>query len=149
MVDDGNWSVGSIVSFWNVISLSVGSINFIAENMFLWAFKTFKFVLPLEGLNWRVTGVLIRLFTITAAVAISIVLCIIVLFALGGNSGFFNVMISISEHFSLFLSSFTELVFSSDGGLLLEVSKVVVFFFTVIRFRCHRRKLRWERGVER
>ena len=47
--DGGNWSVVSIVSFWNVMSLSVGSINFIAENIFLWDFKTFKFVLPLEG----------------------------------------------------------------------------------------------------
>ena len=102
IADDWNWSVVSIVSFWNVISLSVGSINSIAENMFLWAFKTFKFVLPLEGLNWRVTDVVIRLFTITAAVAISIVLCVIVWFALGGNSGSFNVIISISGLFLYF-----------------------------------------------
>ena len=61
-----------------------------------WDFNAFKVVLPLEGRNWRVTGVVIRLFTITAAVAISMVLCVFVLFALGGNSGSFNVMISIS-----------------------------------------------------
>ena len=59
IADDENWSVVSIVSFWNVISLSVGSIKFIAENIFLWAFNTFKVVLPLEGRNWRVTGVVI------------------------------------------------------------------------------------------
>ena len=96
IADDGNWSVVSIVSFWKVISLRVGPINFIAENIFLLAFNTFKVVLPFEGLRWRVTGVVIRLFTITAAVAISMVLCVIVLFVFGGNSGSFNVMISIS-----------------------------------------------------
>ena len=34
VADDGNWLVVSIVSFWNVISLSVGSINFVAENIY-------------------------------------------------------------------------------------------------------------------
>ena len=39
----------------------------------------------------------------TAAVAISIVCCVIVLLALGGNYGSFNVMISISGRCFLFL----------------------------------------------
>ena len=47
--EDGNWSVVSMISFWNVINFSVGSISFIAEKIFLCAFSTFKFVLPLEG----------------------------------------------------------------------------------------------------
>ena len=49
IADDENWSVVSIVSFWNVINLSVGSISFMAEKIFLFDFNTFKFVLPLEG----------------------------------------------------------------------------------------------------
>ena len=39
----------SMISFWNVINLRVGSISFIAEKIFLCAFRTFKFVLSLEG----------------------------------------------------------------------------------------------------
>ena len=58
--EDGNWSMMSMISFWNVINFNVGSINFIAEKIFLCAFSTFKFVLPLEGRSWRVTGVVIR-----------------------------------------------------------------------------------------
>ena len=38
-----------MVSFWNVINLSVRSISFMAEKMFLYAFKTLKRVLLLEG----------------------------------------------------------------------------------------------------
>ena len=70
----------------------------------------------------------------TAAVAISIVRCVIVLFALGGNSGSFNVMISISRRCSLFLFVLNIVVFSLNGGMLLGVSKVVVFFLTVVSF---------------
>ena len=50
----------SMISFWNVINFSVGLISFIAEKIFLCAFSTFKFVLPLEGRSWRMTGVVIR-----------------------------------------------------------------------------------------
>ena len=71
--EDRKWSVVSIVSFWNVINLSVGWISFIAEKMFLCDFSTFKFVLPLEGRSRRVTGIVIRSLTIIAAVAILIV----------------------------------------------------------------------------
>ena len=71
------------------------------------------------------------------------------LFALGGNSGSFNVMISVSGRFSLILSSFVELVFSSDGGLLLEVSKVVVFFLTVFLFSMSSSKTSLGAGGER
>ena len=49
IADDGNWSVVLIVSFWNVINLSVGSIIFMAKKIFSCAFNTFKLVLPLEG----------------------------------------------------------------------------------------------------
>ena len=59
-VEDGNWSVVSIVSFWNVINLIVGSIRFMTEKIFLCAFNTFKFVLLLEGYNWRVNGGVIQ-----------------------------------------------------------------------------------------
>ena len=51
----------------------------------------------------------------TVAVAISIVRCVIVFFALGSNSGSFNVMISISGRCSLFLFVLDVVVFSLDG----------------------------------
>ena len=124
----------SIVSFWNVINLSVGSKSLIAEKMFLCAFSTFKFVLPLEGRSWRVTGFVIRWFRMTVVVAISIVRWVIVLFALGGNSGFFNVMISISGLCSSFLFLLNIVVFSLDEEMFSGVSKVVVFFLTVLSF---------------
>ena len=53
------------------------------------------------------------------------------MFALGGNAGSFNVMISISGICSLFFSSSSVVVFSLGGGLLLEVSKMMVFYLTV------------------
>ena len=64
----------------------------------------------------------------TAAVVISFVRCVIVLFALESDSGSFNVMISISRRRSLFLFLLNVVVFSLDGKMLLDVSKVVVFF---------------------
>ena len=60
------------------------------------------FVLPLEGLSWSVTGVVIILFTMNTAVATSIVRCIMVLFA-SGKTGPFNVITSVVVCFSLFL----------------------------------------------
>ena len=49
IAEDGNWSVASTVSFWNVIYLNVGSISLMTEKIFVCAFNMFKFVLPLEG----------------------------------------------------------------------------------------------------
>ena len=65
----------------------------------------------------------------TAAVAISIVRWVIVLFAVGGNTGSFNVMISISGLCSLFLLPLNAVAFSMDRGLLFGVSNVMNFFF--------------------
>ena len=82
----------------------------------------------------------------TAAVAISIVLCVIVLFALGGNSRVFNVMISVSGLFSLFLFALNVVVFSLDGGMLLGVPKIVDFFLTVFSFSTPSSKTSLESG---
>ena len=82
----------------------------------------------------------------TVAVAISIVRCVIVLFVLGGNSGSFNVMISISGLFSLFLFVLNVVVFSLDGGMLIGVSKVVDFFLTVFSFSTSSSKTSLESG---
>ena len=70
----------------------------------------------------------------TTVVAISIVRCVIVLFALGGNSRSFNVMISFYGRYSLFLFVLNVVVFSLGGGMLLDVSKVVFFSLTVVSF---------------
>ena len=85
----------------------------------------------------------------TATVAITIVPCVIVLFALGGNSGYFNVMILISERCSLFLFVLNVVVFSLNGGMVLGVLKVVVFFLTVVSFSTSSSKTLLESGVER
>ena len=82
----------------------------------------------------------------TAAVAISIVRCVIVLFVLGGNPGSFNVIISISGFFSLFLFLLNVVVFSLDGGILLGVSKAVVFFLAVFSFSTSSSKTSLESG---
>ena len=82
----------------------------------------------------------------TTVVAISIVLCVIVLFALGGSSRTFNVMISVSGLFSLFLFVLNVVVFSLDGRIVLGVSKVVVFFLTVISFSTPSSKTSLESG---
>ena len=111
--------------------MSVRSIIFITGKIFLCASNTFKFVIPLKGRSWRVTGAVIRWSTMTTAVAISIVRWVIVLFALGGKSGPISVMISISGFYSLFLFSFNVVVFLLDWEMLLGVSKAVVFFLAV------------------
>ena len=77
---------------------------------------------------------MILLFTMTTAVAISIVCCVIVLFVSAGNSGSFNTVISISGVFSSFLFPSDVIIFSSDGGVMLGVLKVVVSFLVVFYF---------------
>ena len=70
-----------IISFWKVINFSGASINFIAKKICVCAFNTFKFVLPLEGRSCSMDGIVIQSLIMTDAVAISIVICIIVVFA--------------------------------------------------------------------
>ena len=72
-----------IVSFWKVVSLNIGSINFIVKKVFLCTFRTFRILLPLEGGSWSVTRVVILLLILTAAVAIPIVICVIAVFSSG------------------------------------------------------------------
>ena len=124
----------SIVLFCIVINLSVWLISFMAEKMFLYTFSTFKFVIPLEGRSWSVTGILIRWFTMTAVVTLSIVRWVIVLFVLGGTSRSFSVIISIPGLCFLFLFVLNVVVFLLDGRMLLGVSKVVILFLTVLYF---------------
>ena len=83
----------------------------------------------------------------TAAIAISIIICVIVLFASWGNSRSFNVMISVSGLFSLFLFALNVVVFSLKGGMLLGVSKVVVFLLAVFYFSTSSSKTSLESGV--
>ena len=71
------------------------------------------------------------MFTMTAAVVISIDRGVIVLFASASNSGIFNTMTSISGVSSLFLFPSDVVTFSSDGGVVFSVSKVVVFFLII------------------
>ena len=148
-VKDGNWYEVSIASFWKIMSFSVGSINFIAEKIFVCTFRTFRLLLPLEGRSWSVTGVVIISLIITVAVAISIVCCIIVLFASGVNAGSFGVICSISGIFSSFFFPSNVVTFSVDGGILLEMSKVVVFFLNVFFFTTSLSIFLLESGVGR
>ena len=128
--EDRNWSVVSIVSFWKVMGCRVGSISFIAEKMVWCAFNTFRIVLPLEGLSWSVTGMMIILFTMTAVVPTSIVRCVMVMFD-SGRIWLFNVITSVFVCFSLFLYWSWVVSFSLDGGVLLVVSKLMVFLLRV------------------
>ena len=68
------------------------------------------------------------------------------LFALGGKSGSFSVMISIYGLCSLFLFSLNIVMFSLDGGMLLDVSKVVVYFLVVFSFSISSSKASLESG---
>ena len=68
------------------------------------------------------------------------------LFALGGKSRSFSVMISIYELCSLFLFSLNIVMFSLDGGMLLDVSKVVVYFLVVFYFSISSSKSSLESG---
>jgi len=96
--------------------------------------STFKIVLPLVGLSRRVIRVVILLFTMTTAVALSIVHCLILLFASAGSSGSFSIMISISGVFSSFLFPSDVVMFSSERGVVLGVVKVMVLFLDRLFF---------------
>ena len=56
------------------------------------------------------------------------------LLAFGSNSGSFSVISSISEISSGFLFPLVDMVFLMDGGMSLEVAKVVIFFWGVFIF---------------
>ena len=66
-------------------------------------------------------GVVILLFTMTAAVDISIIRCGIVLCVSAGFLTSFNTMISISGVFSSFLFPSDIVTYSSDAGVVLGV----------------------------
>ena len=132
--EDGNWSDVSIVSFWKVVSINVGSINFVTEKIFLCAFRTFRLLRPLEICSQSVTGVVILSLIITITVDLSIVYCVNVLFASGIISGSFSVLISISGICPSFFLPSNVVTFSMDGKFLLGMSKVVVFFLRDFSF---------------
>ena len=58
-----------MVSFWEVMIFSVGSLIFIAENMLRCASATLTLKLPLCGLILSVTGVVMRLLMMTTVAA--------------------------------------------------------------------------------
>ena len=95
IVDNWNWSDMSIDSFWKVISFNIGSIDFIAEKIFLCAFRIFRLLLPLEGDSWNVTKVVIVFLIMTTVVTVAIARCVIMLFASGIISESFNTTILI------------------------------------------------------
>ena len=138
--EDGYWLDVLILSFWKVTSFNVGSISFITEKIFLCALITFKLVQLLVGLSWRVTGVVILLFTMTTVVAVSVVRCVIVLFTSAGNSGSFSTMTSISGVFSSFLIPLDVVTkWRSGVGGGGDGCSFLSFFL----FRHHRRSFCW------
>ena len=114
-----------MISFCGKIIWSVGSLSFRAENIFRCASVTFTLELHLLGRIWRVTGVVIRLLTMTASVAIWIVLYILVSSSIISLfSGIFAISMSI---FFWFLAEFTfavELIFCNK---LLSLFMVLPF----------------------
>ena len=70
--EDEYWSNVYVASFRNVINFNVGTINFIAKNIFVCAFNTMRFTLPLEGWSPSLTRVVMWLLIMTTTVATSI-----------------------------------------------------------------------------
>ena len=123
-----------IVSFWKEINFNVGLINFIVEKIFICTLNIFRCVIPLEGCSSIVTGVVLRMLIMTAAVFISIILCVIVLVVSTVDSESFSVTMSISENVSSLFFHSSVVTFLEDGSVLLLVSKVVVYFFVAVSF---------------
>lgn len=65
MIDCHNGNV-FIVIFWEVMIFNVRSFNFIAENMFRWAWAIFKFEKPWLCMISIVTWIMMRLLILTA-----------------------------------------------------------------------------------
>ena len=110
-----------------MISFNVWLINFITEKIFVYVIRICMLLLPLEGRSRSVTGVVIILLIMTTTVAISIVLCVIVLFS-------YSVIVSISGMFFPFFFPSNVVTFSVNDWVLLGISKLVVFFWSVFYF---------------
>ena len=79
-------------------------------------------MLPLEGCSSIVTGVVLRMLIMTAAVFISIILCVIVLVSSPMSSGSYSITMSLSDIFpSLFFLQ-----------LLLHFRRMVVCFWSFL-----------------
>ena len=132
------------------MSFSVGSINFIAEKIFVCTFKIFRLLLPLKGRSWSVTGVVIISLIMTVAVAISIVCCVIVLFASGVNAGSFGVIFFNFRNLFFVLFSFECCyIFGGWWNFVGDVKGGGLFFERLFFLRHHCRYFCWSRGVGR